>query len=76
MTIPEHLRPTYLISNQNMEYLREPMGMVNSRVGYVYLVDPNLKIRWAGCADAKDEESRALETCTGVLLDRLIKKSK
>jgi hypothetical protein len=49
------------------------MGMLNGRVGYVYLVDPDLKIRWGGCADARDEESRALETCTGVLLTRLDK---
>ena len=54
-----------------MEYAREPMGMVNSRVGYVYLVDQNLKIRWGACADAKEEETQALENCTGVLLTRL-----
>jgi ATPase complex subunit ATP10 len=59
-----------------MEYTREPLGMVNNRVGYVYLVDEDLKIRWAGCADAKPEEARALESCTGVLLNRLEKKSK
>jgi ATPase complex subunit ATP10 len=54
-----------------MEYVREPMGMTNSKVGYVYLVDENLKIRWGGCADAMVEETQALENCTGVLLKRL-----
>lgn len=44
--------------------------MVNSRVGYVYLVDQDLKVRWAACADAKAEEAEALESCTGVLLGR------
>jgi ATPase complex subunit ATP10 len=44
--------------------------MTNSRIGYVYLVDENLKIRWAACADAKEEEEEALIRCTGVLLDR------
>ncbi|KAI6116143.1 ATP10 protein-domain-containing protein [Pisolithus sp. B1] len=36
----------------------------------------NLKVRWAGCADAKVEETRALEQCAGVLINRLEKKNK
>lgn len=44
--------------------------MTNSRIGYVYLVDENLKIRWAACADAKEEEEEALVRCVGVLLNR------
>jgi len=70
-TVPRELQPTYLVSSQNMEYLRDPMGLTNSKVGYVYLIDENLKIRWAGCADAKLEEVQALESCTGALLKRL-----
>lgn len=71
--IPKELHSTYLVSSQNVEFVRELLGMTNKHVGYVYLVDENLKIRWAGCADAKVEETRALETCTGVLLKRLEK---
>jgi ATPase complex subunit ATP10 len=56
--------------HDHQEYVREPLGMTNSRIGYVYLVDENLKIRWAACADAKDEEEEALIRCTGVLLNR------
>lgn len=70
-TVPKELHPTYLVSSQNLEYVREPLGMTNSRVGYVYLIDENLKVRWGGCADATREEAIALETCTGVLLKRL-----
>ncbi len=44
--------------------------MTNSRIGYIYLVDENLKIRWAACADAKEEEEEALTRCVGVLLNR------
>jgi len=72
-SVPAELHNNYLISNQNLEYLRDPMGMTNSKVGYVYLVDENLKIRWAGCADATEKEAQSLETCTGVLLKRLEK---
>ena len=45
--------------------------MTNSRVGYVYLIDENLKIRWGGCADATPKEAESLEICTGILLKRL-----
>ncbi|KAF8887588.1 ATP10 protein-domain-containing protein [Infundibulicybe gibba] len=72
--VPPALQPTYLVSSQNMEYVREPLGMTNSKVGYVYLVDENLKVRWGGCADALLEETQALENCTGVLLKRLEKR--
>ncbi|KAI6148539.1 ATPase assembly factor ATP10 [Pisolithus tinctorius] len=75
-SVPRELHPTYLVSSQNVEYVREPLGMTNKHVGYVYLVDENLKVRWAGCADAKVEETRALEQCTGVLINRLQKKNK
>jgi len=68
--IPPDQHTRYLVSRQNMEYVREPLGMTNSRIGYVYLVDENLKIRWAACADAKKEEEEALIRCTGVLLNR------
>ncbi|KAG2050033.1 hypothetical protein BDR06DRAFT_960726 [Suillus hirtellus] len=73
-SVPQELHSTYLVSSQNMEFVREHLGMVNKHIGYVYLVDDNLKVRWAGCADAKVEETNALEQCTGVLLSRLDKK--
>ncbi|KAG7094720.1 hypothetical protein E1B28_005540 [Marasmius oreades] len=73
-SIPTEQHPLYLLSSQNLEYLREPMGIDNDRVGYVYLVDEDCKVRWAGCADATAEEARALEVCTGVLLKRLDKR--
>lgn len=56
-----------------MEYLRKPLGISNKHIGYVYLVDENLRIRWAGGGDAKDEESEGLKRCTKVLLDRMEK---
>jgi len=57
-----------------MEYLRDPLSMTNSKVGYVYLIDENLKIRWGGGADPTLEEVQTLESCTGVLLKRLEEK--
>ncbi|KAF8637924.1 hypothetical protein AX17_002545 [Amanita inopinata Kibby_2008] len=75
-TVSKELQSNYLISSQNLEYVRGALGMTNSRVGYVYLIDENLKIRWGGCADPTTEEVQSLENCTGVLLKRLEKKPK
>ncbi|KAL6708472.1 Mitochondrial ATPase complex subunit atp10 [Coniothyrium glycines] len=38
------------------ERIRETIGLLNGRVGYVYLVDQDCKIRWAGSADAEGNE--------------------
>lgn len=49
------------------------MGMVNKHIGYIYLVDENCKIRWAGCGFATEDEDVSLQNCTRVLLQRLSK---
>ncbi|KAJ4470550.1 ATP10 protein-domain-containing protein [Lentinula edodes] len=74
--IPPEQHPYYLVSSQNLEYQRDAIGLTNDRVGYVYLIDENLRIRWAGCADATAEEAHALEVCTDMLLVRLEKRKK
>ncbi|KAJ6593457.1 ATP10 protein-domain-containing protein [Mycena capillaripes] len=74
--VPKELYGNCLLSTQNMEYLREPMGCINRMVGYVYLIDENLKIRWAAGGDATLAELQALESCMSVLLKRLEEKKK
>ncbi|KAJ7350531.1 ATP10 protein-domain-containing protein [Mycena albidolilacea] len=74
--VPKELYGNCLLSTQNMEYLREPMGCVNKMVGYIYLIDENLKIRWAAGGDATAVELKALESCLTVLLKRLEEKKK
>ncbi|OSX60897.1 hypothetical protein POSPLADRAFT_1047219 [Postia placenta MAD-698-R-SB12] len=69
-SIPNELWDTYLVSSQNMDYLRDDLGMTNRHVGYVYLVDEQCRVRWAGCADPMPEEVEALRVCTSVLLNR------
>ncbi|GAA5916322.1 hypothetical protein JCM8208_007393 [Rhodotorula glutinis] len=68
--VPVEHHPTYLLSHQSLEYLREPMGMTNKHVGYVFLVDWNKKIRWAGCSWATEDEEEALRRCAHVLVER------
>ncbi|KAE9406187.1 hypothetical protein BT96DRAFT_791879, partial [Gymnopus androsaceus JB14] len=78
-SVPPELHSNYLLSNSaknlHFEYDKEAIGLTNNRVGYVYLVDENLRIRWAGCGDATVEEARALEVCTGMLLGRAEKRA-
>ena len=57
-----------------MEYLREPMGMDNKHIGYVYLLDGNQKVRWIGGGMGTNEERESLRACVEVLLGRLDKK--
>ncbi|KAJ4354609.1 Mitochondrial ATPase complex subunit atp10 [Didymosphaeria variabile] len=49
------------------QMVRESVGALNGRVGYVYLVDADCKIRWAGSANAegteKDDLVRGLRRC-------------
>lgn len=49
------------------------MGMDNKHIGYVYLVDQNGKIRWAGGGLGTEEEKESLRGCVEVLLGRLDK---
>ncbi|SPO40598.1 related to ATP10 - F1F0 ATPase complex assembly protein [Pseudozyma flocculosa] len=74
--VPESLHRTYLLSDQSLELERDAMGYHNKHVGYTYLVAPDAKIRWAGCAFAEREEATALASCTGVLLERLAEKAR
>ncbi|PYH44482.1 mitochondrial ATPase complex subunit ATP10 [Aspergillus saccharolyticus JOP 1030-1] len=50
----------FLVSKGVDEALRETIGMMNSKVGYVYLLDENCRIRWAGSGNAHPEEVEAL----------------
>ncbi|KAF1356985.1 ATP10 protein-domain-containing protein [Delphinella strobiligena] len=42
------------------EDIREAIGALNSKVGYVYLLDQECRIRWAGSAKAMDDEKESL----------------
>ena len=43
--------------------------MPNPKVGHVYLLDKDCKIRWAGCGDANDEEKESLVKAVRRLID-------
>lgn len=47
--VPPHFHHSYILSYDNIDYVRDAIGLENKYVGYVYLVDWNGRIRWAGC---------------------------
>ncbi|OCF38696.1 hypothetical protein I317_07523 [Kwoniella heveanensis CBS 569] len=72
-TIPEERWGSYLIAGGEWSKwdITVPLGLDNKLLGYIYLVDPNLKVRWAGCGQATREEAQALRRATAVLLGRM-----
>lgn len=46
----------FIVRKGVSERIRETIGLLNGRVGYVYLVDQNCKIRWAGSGNAEGTE--------------------
>lgn len=51
------------------EDVRDAMGLLNSQVGYVYLVDSEARIRWAGSGDAWDGEVAGMNAAIQRLLE-------
>ena len=63
----------FLITKGITEELRNTLGMFNTQVGYVFLVDPNCRVRWAGCADANAEERDHMVRGLGKLVSEMKK---
>lgn len=59
--IPEHSHGEYFMVRKGItEEIKEKIGLLNSKVGYVYLVDGHCKIRWAGSGQAEPSEKESL----------------
>lgn len=50
----------FLVRRGLTDGLREAIGMMNSKVGYVYLLDDACHIRWAGSGPAESSETDSL----------------
>ncbi|CAK7198287.1 Mitochondrial ATPase complex subunit atp10 [Sporothrix eucalyptigena] len=51
----------YLLVTQGVsDDIRENIGLLNAKVGYVYLVDQSCRIRWAGSGPSQPEERHSL----------------
>ncbi|OGM47540.1 F1F0 ATP synthase assembly protein Atp10 [Aspergillus bombycis] len=59
--LPEQQHRRYFLVRRGVtEGVKESIGMMNSKVGYVYLLDENCRIRWAGSGSAEEHELEAL----------------
>lgn len=50
----------FLVRKGVSDEIKENIGLLNSRVGYTYLLDANCRIRWAGSGDSEDHEREGL----------------
>ena len=50
----------FLVRKGFAERLKEAIGIINGKVGYVYLLDENCRIRWAGSGPAESGELQSL----------------
>ncbi|KAH8675840.1 ATP10 protein-domain-containing protein [Xylariales sp. PMI_506] len=50
----------FIVRRGISDEIRENIGLLNSKVGYVYLVDGQCRIRWAGSGYAEDHEREGL----------------
>ncbi|KAL1973631.1 hypothetical protein VTN31DRAFT_6266 [Thermomyces dupontii] len=69
---PEQHDKYFLVRRGFTERLREAIGMMNSKVGYVYLLDDACHIRWAGSGNAEPSEIESLNNG----LERLIEEKR
>ncbi|KAL6239824.1 hypothetical protein BDW75DRAFT_67842 [Aspergillus navahoensis] len=59
--LPKEQHPRYFLVRKGLDDgLKEAIAMMNSRVGYVYLLDENCRIRWAGSGPAGPTELESL----------------
>lgn len=55
--------------------VKQSLGIANGKVGYVYLVDEDCKIRWAACGEAAEGENEGLVRGVRKLTEgRMVKK--
>ena len=66
----------YFVVNKGIsDEIREAIGVLNSKVGYTYLVDHNCRIRWAGSGDAEPSERDGLVKGMQRLIDEMAKEN-
>jgi len=60
----------YVVVRRGFEdAVRQDVGMVNGKIGYVYLVDERCRIRWAGSGDANPGEREGFVGCVRRLIE-------
>lgn len=61
----------FMVRGGITDEIRESIGYLNSKVGYVYVVDGDCRLRWAGSGDAQTDEVKCLNKGLVTLLDEM-----
>ncbi|KAF2093084.1 hypothetical protein NA57DRAFT_15911, partial [Rhizodiscina lignyota] len=70
LTVSREEHDKYFILNRDLPLtVRETLGLSNKNVGFVFLVDEDCQIRWAGCGEANATEREYLVKGLHRLLD-------
>ncbi|KAK0730656.1 ATP10 protein-domain-containing protein [Lasiosphaeris hirsuta] len=67
----ENWNKYFLVRRGITDEIRESIGVLNSKVGYTYLVDHQCRIRWAGSGHAEPEERTGLVRGVHRLLEEI-----
>lgn len=59
----EEQRRYFMVRRGVSDVMKEAVGLLNDKVGFVYLVDEDCKIRWAGSAEAEAGERESMVRC-------------
>ena len=63
----------FVVTKGVNDYMRRDINMPNAKVGHIYLLDKDCKIRWAGCGDANDDEKESLVKAVRKLVEPPVK---
>ncbi|OCK76272.1 putative F1F0 ATP synthase assembly protein Atp10 [Lepidopterella palustris CBS 459.81] len=64
----------FLVRRGISDSIRETIGLLNGRVGYVYLLDQDCKIRWAASGNAEGDEKEVMIKGLRRLVDAAVKR--
>lgn len=59
--LTEARQANYYLKYGSLEAIREKLAMVNSLIGYVFLVDKDLKVRWYANGEATPNEIQSMK---------------
>lgn len=63
----------FLIKRGITDEIRESIGLLNSKVGYVFLVDHLCRIRWAASANANPDEKESLVKSARLVVNEYVR---
>jgi ATPase complex subunit ATP10 len=66
----------FLVRKGISDQIRDAVGLLNSKVGYTYLLDGECRIRWAGSGPCEGDEKEGLVRGTRRLIEEAKRKEK